>query len=1020
MTHLQPPAKYEQPPDNTIRWEYLLTTTVLSFCSAFLISGIAALKPERYSQLIVGDITWAAKAKHPDYLFLFSLVFVFLVLFVGFNKLAQTIRKVNGESAELGFRSVLVYALLPFAIVLGKVFVKLDESITEFLVISLILCCFTIAFAVRLAVKRVQGIAPQDYVEVIGGSLLYVGATLLTGSTVLFALGQINLDWQTTRASTVRWVTGVTAILLWIPLIRVWASRSLSIAQLRKQVRFLLWAIQTTFPLLFLALLPVPAFLDKAKFYSFSFTLALPILIAVCAIATYVDWFRRTRSRMGLERSIFSAISPIGLLGLLLYLKAPLQALDAIVQDDYHFGEFLLPWWSLENFNQIPFWDYEPARGLVNYLVGPLANLFYSHTAVGYQAVIGTVAGSPLWIFPFLCISFAALSRTIGLMPAFVGCLLMTINNGLSEIDSIMVSALCLLGSAFFAKSWTKWLLLWGVTGLSLFLFAPAQAGLLLFSTFPITAFVLFQAIRKERPQLLKLCAIALPIFLLTCGLTPLGKMLFGAVRYLREQSSINSVAHGIAWSLSRNANPLLSYSIWETIRFAWIPIGIFAALLLLRAFLDKTWAERDRVMVFGIPILLLTVLLIPRAVGRIDPTVFSRPGAASTMAVCLLLPILLITAYGQRQKARSLFLVALFGGVLIGIPTMTPLLDRPTHLVNVAGLKARDASQLRLSNLSQTLMDPLQYERLAKIKPVLNAVIDPGETYLDLTNRNAQYFYLGYRPPIQSGAFYNLAHRDQQARAVQQLETDSVPIVLASAETILPDQIPASLRSYLIYRFVVQRYVPVKINQFIYLVQADRISRLINQLPLIDGKPPTVSQLEAQRFDLFEECFQANDLRWIPTAWGASFDSLQPSLKFVRNITQIASSKDIQPAGDDTRITGTAPSVVYDVGDSRLNGNSAGILVFDFLARKRNKSTQMEVSWASQSTGELSKKTVIRFSARNGKVVVPLDAAPRWLLAEGIRSIQLNFVDLPPGSKYAVSNIALFQRSEIEQHQAR
>ncbi|MER3433401.1 MAG: hypothetical protein C4288_08215 [Leptolyngbya sp. ERB_1_1] len=1005
----------------TIRWEYLLTTTVLSICSAFLISSLAALRPERYHQLIVGSITWSAQSKQPDYIFLFSLVIVFFLLFLGLNKLGQTIQEINGEAAEFAFRSLLVYALLPCGIVIGRVLVELDDSVVEFLVASLLMCCFAIALAIRLAIRKLEDISHQEYIEAIGGSLLYVLFSLLMGSTLLFAIGRIYPAWQIQQSSQVEWISGVIAILLWLPLIRIWATRSLSLAVVRSKVRFLLWASQATFPLFFLVLLPDIAIAAQRRFYSFSFTWALPILIAVCTVVTCIDWFRRSRTLSQEETSVFSAISPIGLIGLLLYLKAPLQQLQAISQDDYHFGEFLTPWWIWRNFNAIPFWDYEPARGLINYLTGALGNIFYGDTAVAYQAVFGTNDGSAIWILPFLVISFVALYRTIGLLPAFLACLLMPMNTGLSEIDAVMVAALCVLGNAFFAKAWTRWLLIWSMTGIALILFAPAQAGLLMLSTLPIAGFALLQAIRKERKQLIRAFAIAIPIFLLVCWLTPIGKMLVGAVRYVREQSSINSVAHGIAWSDSRDIHPILSYSLWEILRVSWIPIGVFAGFLLLKALVDKTWAVRDRYIVFGIPILLLTVLLIPRALGRVDPNTLSRPGAASVMAICLFLPIVLFLAYGQRRMALSLFTVALLRGVLQGIPVPppvpTPLFAKPSELVKAESLNVKDATQLGLPNLAQTLVDPTVFDRLAKIKPVLAAVIDPGETYLDLTNRNAQYFYLGYRLPIQAGAFYNLPHVNQQQRAIQRLEADPPPIVVAAAETLLPDQLPASLRSYLLYRFVVDRYIPVKINQFIYLVRPDRFSRLTAQLPQTNGKPATLSNLEAERLNLLDEVFQVKDLRSIPRAWGASFESLKPALRLVKEIPQsaIVGGKDTQPADGAYRVTGNDPFIVYDVGDLKLNGKAAGILVFDFSAFNRNKSSRLAVYWSSRSTGDQSEKTAVRFSARNGKAIVPLDTAPRWLLAEGIKTIRVDVDDLPPGSKFMVSNVALFQRSEVE-----
>jgi hypothetical protein len=991
------------------QWEYLLATAVLSSCSAFLISSLAATKPERYSQLIVGAITWNSGLKQPDYVLLFSLVIGFFVIYIGLDKLSQAIRRINGEPAETAFRSLLVYALIPGGMVIGRILVALDQNIVEFLVASLAICSLTILFATVLAAKRLPVVDPQEYTEAIGGSLLVVLFSSLMGSTIAFAIGRIAPAWQFVNSGPIAWLSVAMAVLLWIPLGYSWVKQSQSLTRLRSKVRFLLWVAQATFPLFFLVLLPDLAMIGGVKAYSYTFTLALPILISLCSIIVFVDWLRRFESpfKSELGRSVFSAISPIGMIALLLYMKAPIQGLTLLV-DDYHVGEFLLPWHLWQHFKILPFWDYEPARGLINYVPGMLANIFYGDTAVAYQSVFF----SAVWILPFLGITFGALYQTIGLMPAFLSCLLMPMNTGLNEHDCLMVVVLCILGQTFLARAWTRWLMIWAILGICLILVAPAQALLLLLSTLPLVGFALFQALRKERKTFRSAAGMGIAILLLGSWLTPLGKMLFGAVRYVIEQSAINSTAHGIAWSESLNKNLVLSYPLWETIRSAWIPIGILAGLFVLKALVDKGWSERSRYLVFGLPILLLTILLIPRAAGRIDPGGLSRLGIASTMAVCLFLPIILLTAYGPTKKARSLFIVAFLGGVLIGMPLPVPLFAKPAQVVNMDVSKLKNADALGLPNLAHTLIDPIQFARLAKIKPVLAAVVDPGETYLDLTNHNAQYFYLGYRFPIQGSALYNLPHHNQQIRAVKTLEVDPPPIVLASAENLIFDGGPASLRAHLLYRYVVEHYTPVKIESFIYLVRPDRLPRLLAQFPTATGTAGS-----AERLDLLDEIFKIQDLQAIPRAWGASFETLKSELQLVKQIPQttIPRTNDLEKAeSTDYRDTGPTPFIVYDIGDLKLNGRDAGVLVFDLEVAHRTKPIGMKVYWGSQTTGVPSEKTGVQFSARNGKIVVPLDAAPRWLLAEGVNAIQINLLGLPPGQRFSIKNVALFQRTGI------
>lgn len=1010
-------------PRFSLHWEYILTAAVLSGGIAFLASNLAALNPESYSQLIVGNITWNRGLKQPDYVLLFSLVGSFLTIYLGFHTLSQYICKYNGESAEFSFRQILVYSLLPCGILLGKVLVRTDdvssEVALEFLLGSILLIVLTIGLATLLVFKRLPDISSQDYIETVGGSLLFVFFSLFAGSALSFAVGRIHLAWQPTDLNQVLVLSGIGALLLWSLLLSIWLKPFRDLTVLRPKLRFLLWAVQAFLPLFFLVLLPTPWIIGTKKLYGYSFTYALPLLIIVVVVIAYVDWLRRFKAPFQLKAksALFSAVSPVGLIGLLLYMKATNTGAEAISTDGYHWGEFLLPWWLLKNFGEIPFWDYEPARGFVNYYAGLLANLFFGDTASAYS--IASVTGNALWILPYLSISFLAMFSIIGLMPAFLACLLMPMGNGLSEIDCITTAAVCGLGTTLFARQWSRWLLTWGMTSVAMLLFAPGQSGLLVLATLPIAAFALFKAVRKEGKRLFLTAVGGIPIFLLLCLVTPLGKMLVGAIRYAVEQSSINSIAHGIAWSSSAGSNPVLSYWLWEVIRTSWILVGMLSGLLLLQVVVDKAWAERYRYAVFGIPILLLTILFIPRAAGRIGPGDLSRLGLMSTWTICLLLPIVLITAYGQRRKALSLIVVAFLGSILVGIPVPESLFGKPARSIDVKSLDYTESDNLGLPNLAHTLIDPAQRERLRSIKAVLSAVIDPGETYLDLTNRSANYFYLGYPPPTAAGAVYNMPHRNQQLRALQRLNAAPPPIVLASADNILHDGGPVSLRAYLLYRYVVERYIPVKVEKFIYLVRPDRLQRLVAQQPQSAGNTAATLTLdEDEKLKLLDQVFRVVDLQKIPRSWGESFESLKSALRPVKEIDAATSVElhSVKKTGQNTyQIVDKDPFIVFNVEKLNLNGRDAGVLAFDFSSDSRRVPVILKVYWGSRSTGAPSENTVVHFSAKQGKVIVPLDAAPRWLLAEGIKTVRVDVAEPAPCSTFSISNVTLFQRAELE-----
>ncbi|MBD2019958.1 hypothetical protein H6F43_07120 [Leptolyngbya sp. FACHB-36] len=859
------------------------------------------------------------------------------------------------------------------------------------------------------------------YLEIVGGSLLYVLFALLVGSALTLAAGRINLAWKLNDSDQITIVALTGAILLCLPLARIWWKLTANISEFCSNLRFLLWAIQGVFPLFFFILMPTPWSTKDGAFYGYPVTLPLLLLLSSFVSITYVQWFRcfkvLSNKVTGGENALFAVVSPLCMLALLLFVKAQPVGASTIPLDDYHWGEFLLPWWLSQTFHFVPFWDYEPARGLINYVPGFLATLFLDGTAASHWAT-GTPA-NPLLLLPYLTLSYLVISRPIGALPAFLALLLMPTGNGFSEIDTILAVCLCFLSSYFLKQQWVKWLVAWSTIGLVLLLFSPGQAGLLLLSTVPLAAFALFRAVRTDRWTLIRVGLGGGLLLIVLLLLTPIGKMLFGAVRYAIEQSSINSIAYGTPWADSWGTNPVLSYSLWEALRTAWIGVGLFAGLLLLRAVVDRAWTERQRVIVFTLPIVLLTILFIPRAAGRIDPASLSRLGNASIWAICLLLPIVLITAFGQRAQARSLLIVALLGGAIVGLPSAEALISKPIRTIDVSSLAFVNAVELGFPAMGpQVTIDPAQLKRLQTIRQVLDTALDPGETYLDLTNRNAQYFYLGRPLPIQAGAFYNLPHRNQQIRAIQKLETAPPPVVLVAAEAILHDGAALPLRAHLLYRYVTDRYVPIAVGEQVYLVRPDRVERLNSRLSGAT-KPVTVGATPADRLRLLDQAFRTKDLKKLPRSWGQSFESLRSELHPVATIDGAVNPvmHSVEKTGETSyRITGSDPYLIFDITNLSLNGDRAGVLAFDFSCQPQRAVPTLEVYWSSQSIGGPDEEAVVRFSARRGKVLVPLDAAPRWLLAKGIQTLRIDIADPAPCSTFSLSQISFFQRSNLSE----
>lgn len=1024
LKHLQP---LSYPPVFT--WEYLFPSLLLASAIARGVAALySSLVPQSYPQLVIGDLTWYGGSKQPDYLLLLGFVGFLFAIYLGLRSLAAAIFKVNGEVAESGLRQLLVYSLLPTGIWIGLACINNQPSL-EFLYLSIGLILLTLLFAAGLLKKRILITSTDDYISCVGGSILIMLLAWVGGNVLLLALSRLNLTWHFTPANVLL-ASAISTALFSVFLALAWFRKKPNLDWLLNRTRSLLGYSQLLLPLCFFVLIPSPWIQNSQRFYGFPMQPSLFVLLIGSLGIAYADLVKRLRQSEVIKtraelsnksfQTVFSVLSPVCLIGLLVYIKSPLYEAATIAPDDYHWSEFLLPWWLWQNFHHLPFWDYEPARGLVNYVPGLLANSFLSGEASSYLAV----ASRALQVLPFITIGFLVLSRSIGMLPTMLALILFPVPNNLYEIDLMVTVGICILAELFLKQKPVLWLMIWFPICIGMILFAPGQGGLFTIATFPLAVFSTYRAVREQRKELGRMAIVFGLILLLLMGLTPLGPMLLGALRYGAEQSSLNSISYGVEWYKSKGSNTFLSYPLWELVRTLWIVVSALLGLLIYQSFLNPNKVARQQFLAFAVPFFLLTLLLIPRAAGRIDPGSPSRLGVASVWAVCLVLPIILLMAFSRRGKSAILITVAILGGLLGStmdlLPSIERLIQHPVQTINAAEANLVDGQKSGLPNLNRAVVQPSHLQLLQEMKALFSTLLKPGETYLDITSRNARYFYLGYPSPKKLSAADNMVHVNQQLRAVQEIQTNPPPLVFASTERTHPEGNAVPLRTHLLYRYVAQNYIPFALGRFTLMIRPDQHDRLAqlnspsenNEFPpdLLIGDTPNT------RLDLLDRIFRVTDIGSIPSSWGKSLGSLQSKLIPIQNI-----SPKIQPSlqsltslgGDRYQITGDKPTLTFDLSSLKLQGRDAGLLALKSSCKRRSK-TKMALSWQSKDEPQVNSTSRLEMTLKNGQQLIPLDIAPRWLLAKDIQSIQFEPLDPASCPKFSLSDLKLYQRSEV------
>lgn len=969
--------------------------------------------PQRYTELIVGSITWSYENKFHDYAVLYAVIGAFLVALVAIASLAAGLSRYAGTPGVDRLHDFVLILCLPAVLWFAGLLTTKSDSL-DLLRTSQLLLVIGLVLAAAL-IRR--------------GPLFWNGAYHRLFSAlhhaflfiVFAALGIAALGVACNRLGSLlhlqHWMgSGLTARCMVLAACAalatclVLAGQASNPERLLLAMRRLFMGVQCLLPLFLLGLLP-PAWLATESGTlgtGYPLNAFAKLLMIGCMAAAFLELYVRMRRSAG---AAAENASPLQLLtigsavGLLLFFKTTPLGPPQLNPDDYHLGEMLVPWWSWFKMGLVPFWDYAPARGLMNYVPGLLISALFG----GVPAAIG--ATYPLIYAALAVVAIAVLRPVLGMGGVMVALMLGPFVNGLGEID-LAVSVFLF----FFCWGWLhwprdRWLAGLAAAAVLLLLYAPGQAALALLACAPLALAALWSLYQSDRRRLGFLLLAIVGVLAVLFGLTPLGKMFFGALRYGVEQSQINSVAHGIHWRASFGAEGLNPWA-FELMRASFILTALWAGVLVFKAVFITDAQARRRILAYAVPVLLLTSFFVIRAAGRIDPG-GSRLGIASVWALSLLLPMLIFIV--QRPRVIHFVVWIALLGVLMpyaGSLSATGYAGNFDPVDATVLRRSPNAASIENGRLGSAIADPAHLARIVAVRKVLEQVLDPQETYLDLSGRHAMYYYVERRPAVESASLYNLVGEKQQLRAIQFFRAARPPAMLLSADNIVHDGGPSSLRSNLLYREVMltKGYKLVSIDKQIWLIRADRVGRLTAAPPVVAIDLDSPAALA-----VLEPIYHLKNLESVPASWGRSEKSLERGMTPVMRIP--SESPDSMNAvralgGGSYAITGEDPHVRFALPGPRPSGRQVGLLSFDFSCASRQAIPMIGLYWSAPGQPE-GAPTFMTFRGRQGRLIVPVDSAPSWLLAKHIDTVRFDVDGGVEGCEtFSIRNVALLART--------
>lgn len=1000
--------------DYANHWALWLAAFVVG--GVFAALGYAGFKHSvpTYPDFVVGYITLNASGKAGEYAAAFGLVIGTIVAFHVLAYLMKRLAAQAGDAVTEAYYARIIVAVTP-AILWGTTSLWPQAERLSFYWIAVTLVVLTV-FGATLALRRPQVWLAADNMRLfsilegaillpIAGALAVHGIAMI-GNRVgvppsLFTYPQ-NL-YQTVVAAAVLGAAAVAAIGLMVRS----ADRAVAI------IRTLLVAAQIPAFGVLLIMVPVPLWTpDVGVHYEEPIRTSNWIAIAVLATIGITDLARLWNKARRTSASPALVVSALTLIAFIAYSRTPAPAPIPIALDDYHAAETFAPWWSMVKHGMLPMWDFAPVRGLINYEAGALAALFTNDTAAG---LIGTKQIHFLFI---LLIVFPLLSLAVGKWWAFFILSFAALDEGPGGIDAIMAGGFALLCWAWINLSRVAWLTTWLLVGVAAVLIAPGQGGVLVLATMPGGLWQFYYAFREDRQRVLRTGALILSFAVILLLATPLGLMVLGAIRYGTEQSAVNGVANGIPWRYGTQS--FINSWIFEILRFSWLGVSAIALVLTLKIWASKaspskTWTStqseyRSVALFAGVTVVLLCVIFVTRSVVRLDAGASGRPGWATIWALTLLLPILLHYALSGHARIKALITSVAIGGMLtanFGLLGLEFTYDRPFMLRTKATpdqYLARGA-ELGMPNLGNVILEKPHAVRLETVNSQLQKLLTPTETFLDMTNNGAQYFYFNRPPPSESTAVYNLVTSAQQLRTVKSLLEKNVPVALIGPHTVPIDGFFPNLRSHLVYRHLMLNYVPVTIDGFDYMIKAERLAQVRAAFGVVSLSTKDVMVMLDRNYPVM-------DFGNMPRSFGRSVDELEERMRKVHDLD--VSSAEV--FGGQRTVSGLfAPegnslSLRFNLRALNVAGRNAGILQFNLTCESKPRKWAMSASWTSPEHGQ----GAVQFGGRNGTHIVPLDAIPRWLLSPSLDTLMLTISD-SDCTELRLSDVKLLQRIDAD-----
>jgi hypothetical protein len=981
----------------------VLVASLLAFALTD-ISWSALQRHERYPDPVAGAIIWSNLDKARDMrallLLIGSAVALSVVISAGCRQTAPL-----GPQSDVGgaINQLLLFSLVPAGWRLAVACMNPPDHMPPLRFLS----WFPLgAVAIVLMLRRYRG-------EITSANVFTAGAATLL-SPVMAAFSALAIPLAIARLiphSVDRvqpWVSGFATTVIVAVVIVIFVIFAFARTYERFEARLLrlLAGCQYPLPLLLFYLLP-PPLVDMTHQMRDPYPRLLAGTLGVIAIITLYRMFRRFHLKTTeSNRPLMRAIAPASVACMMIYVLCDTMQLPTISRDYFHTGEQLDAWQQLWDFHKLPYVDFAPIHGLMELLRGTLNQLFFDGSVGTFSEGVVLLAG--------LAIAVTAVTAAELLSPLGALFFLFAVMPFLDRLYYVAPPLFVIASPRLLGRP-VRWLLIWGIMGVFLCGYNAAMGPAFLLGTVPVCLWQIFRAYRAERGRLAGLFAGVIVAVGIAYSIPVVRLVSLGFLKFILDNQWTNEAANGIAWLQGQGLRDRdygygSSQFLWEVVRVGWIPVVIGAAVLHWKQW-SKAPADRHLpAMVLSAsvpPVLLWSCLWV---IERIEQGTSGKSGSLTEVALFLITPAMVFLTMPKKHAGLIVLALATFVGFLYpnGLPTgLDPgiMVQKPYSTRCVpAGTEFVDGNAFGMPNMGQVIKpNPDITVDIRNFQKDLSSRLKPGETYLDLGDAGALYYYLGMPSPTQYAA-YVAGNARLQGIMMAQLQKNPVPMVVIGPPAWI-DGVPVSIRCYQPYRYYALRFVALQEDGFTFLVDPSRVP----------SAGPVGSELQLQ---ILDGIFRRENILRLPMAWGGSWSSLRRRFDSVARLPAV---RDLRAAdAQKSPLTWNIPAAAT-AGAIAGEGPAADFLRFhiDFIpadpeayitARDldpvpttRSAEPQLALSWAS---ADGTPTAPILFKAHNGDLIVPLAAYPRWLLGKHLATISIALANPRCASRMRVSDL--------------